>query len=136
MHKLHQRRHMLHRRLRQNAVPQVEDMSGATAGPLQHICGPAFDLGEGGEQRYRVQVALDGDVVAQPAPGIVQVDAPIDADYIAAGLLHQLQHPVGVGPKVDDWHTGAPRSLDHLPRVGQHVFLVVAGAERADPRIE
>src|SRR5262245_17965338 len=57
-----ERPHVIHRRLRKDAVAQLEDVAGALGRLPEDRGGPAADLRSGGEQHRRVEVALDGDV--------------------------------------------------------------------------
>jgi len=56
----HQRPDVLDGGLGQNAVTQAEDVTGARPGALQQHHDARFQFGQGGEQRRRVQVPLDG----------------------------------------------------------------------------
>src|SRR5581483_7222601 len=59
VHELGQPRHVLDRRLGEDAVPEVEDVPRAAGGALENIGGAALDLGPGSEQHVRVEIALD-----------------------------------------------------------------------------
>ncbi len=43
---------------------------------------------------------------AEPPPRLAEVDAPVEADHVAAGLAHQLEERAGAGPEVDDRDAG------------------------------
>ncbi len=87
--------------LRQDAVAEVEDMAGASAGLCQDPSGLAGDLPWRGEQDDRIEVPLDGDPVTEPIPGPVQVDPPVQADDRAARVSLKLQQGARVRPEMD-----------------------------------
>src|ERR1051325_3346718 len=83
-HHLHHSFHVIYRRLWQNAVTQIEDVAGPRARALQQFVDAHLELGQRREQRYRIQIPLDGGTVADVHPGLVDVDTPVDAHYVAA----------------------------------------------------
>src|SRR5262245_3161232 len=82
VNRVDQRAHMIDRCLRQDAVPEVEDVSWSAAGALQDGGGAAPDVGRRGEQCHRIEIALHAAVVADGLPGGVEVEAPVDADDV------------------------------------------------------
>src|SRR5690348_17261570 len=64
VHHLHQHAHVLRVHLRRDAVAEVEDMAGMRAEVVEHAAGLAADHLGGGEQRRRIQVALQRDTIA------------------------------------------------------------------------
>ena len=105
-------------------------------GAVEHPPGALAQLRPRRKEHHRVEVALNRHVAAQPLPASGQVDPPVDADDVAAGLTDQRQHAAGVGAKVNDRHAGLPRDLDRPPAVGQHQTPVVVRAELAHPTVE
>ena len=84
------------------------------------------------EQQRRIEVALDGAVVADALPRLVERHAPVDADDVAAGLAHLAQDRATCrSPK---WIVGTPAAVERLedpPRVRQdELAVVVAGSAR------
>jgi hypothetical protein len=69
-----------------DAVAKVEDVAGTTGGLVEDIFGTAADFGFVGEENKRIEVALDGAAFADGLPGVIESDAPIDPDYLAAGF--------------------------------------------------
>src|SRR3989440_1872598 len=74
----------LDRRLRQHAVPEVEDVAGAARGPVEHVPHPLLERGERREQRRGIQVPLNRPVGADALPRDVEGNAPVHADDVAA----------------------------------------------------
>src|SRR5918993_4247035 len=92
---------VLHRCVLQDAMTQIEDMTGASLGAAHNILHAFFDLRPRRKEQSRVEIALDGDIMPEEFPAIVQRDAPIEPDHVSAGALHKRQESRGVGPKVD-----------------------------------
>ena len=53
------------------------------------------------EQDDRVEIALNGDVMTEPLPALIELDSPIEADDRAAGVALQLQERGGAGSEMD-----------------------------------
>src|SRR5436305_10689877 len=134
VHGLDESDDVLDRSLRQYAVAEVEDVAGAVRRPVENDFGAAaYDVGRG-EECDRVEVAHDGNF-AEPRPCVVEPHAPVEADNVAARLLHQLKKSGSARAEVYDGDAGLD-ALDDLARVRQDVFAVVVVAQSADPRVE
>ena len=83
---LHQGLHILVRNIGGHAVPQIEDMPGASFGRQQHIIGPAADGGQVGIQGDGVEVPLHTAGGADGGPAGLEVDPPVETNHIAAGI--------------------------------------------------
>ena len=83
-----EREDVIDRRFGQDAVAEIEDVAGASGGLIENHLGTAANFGRLGEQRDRIEITLNGDIVAEPRPGLGEIDAPIETDDIAAGLAH------------------------------------------------
>src|SRR5260370_42530008 len=97
MDELHQSLQVLDRALRKYAVPEVEDVAGPPAGGLDDPASAVLDHGPGPEQQGGVQIALDAAVVSDHAPGLPQVDPPVEADHVAAGGAQPCKDAGGAG---------------------------------------
>ena len=64
-------------------------MTGPAGPPPQNIFNPTFDFMDRTKQRHRIEIALHGHIMAQRRPGLIQRNAPINADHGAAGFPHQ-----------------------------------------------
>ena len=62
-----------------------------------------------------------------------EMDAPIRADNVSAGLSHQGQQTRGSGAEVNGRDAFPPQSLKNPAAVGKHIILVVRGAQASDP---
>src|SRR5260370_33808335 len=91
MHHIDQRNHMVDRRFGQDTVSQIENMARTAARLVEDRAHAAPNLPDIGKQRYRVKVALHGNAGTETLPRLRQIDAPIEADYVAPGLTHQLE---------------------------------------------
>ena len=72
---------------------------------------------------------------AETPPSLVQTHAPVEADHVAARLLHQLKQCGRARAEVYDGDAGRDVAY-HFARVRQDVLAVVVGGEGADPRVE
>src|SRR5258708_32714926 len=112
-------------RVREAAVPQVENMPWTAVRLVENAFGLPADFRDLGKEDGRIKVSLDGHIPQAP-PGGIQVDTPIHPDHLPPGFLHEFQEHRGLRPKVDD---GNPRTnaLDDLSAVGKDVFAVILG---------
>src|SRR5271165_1641656 len=97
---------MIDRRLRENSMAQVEDVSGAPGRLLEDPPHLTLDLGEWCEEDDGVQVPLNGDLWSQAVPALPQVDPPIESDHRPSGIALQFQERTSVGAEVDGRHRG------------------------------
>ena len=121
--------------LGEDAVPEVEDVSGPASSRVQDRRHAFFNLLRRPKQRRRIQVPLDPHLVAEPFPGLVEVDAPIDPDNITAGCLHEVKDTRVSRGEVDSRGLCRERVQDPLA-VGEDELLVVVGGEAAGPAVK
>ena len=91
MHDLDECLRVFRRDFGEDAVAEVEDVAGAMLGSREHLQRSAADRRDVGEQRDRIEVALNGDIVANGFPAVAQIDSPIEADDVAAPFTEQRQ---------------------------------------------
>ena len=116
-------------------MPEVEDVPRPPAGERQDVaCFPRDDV-EGGEQDPGIEIALDA-AAADPGPGLVEREAPVDADDVAPGPRHGLEEMRGGRAEVDGGHPGGGNRLEDAPAVGEDRRLVGAHRQRPGPGIE
>src|SRR5215472_16909603 len=82
---------ILHRRLGQNAMTKVENVSRASCDPVQNIASAATDFSLWREKRHRIKIALNRKVVTQHFKGIVDRDTPVDTNHLGSRLLDRWQ---------------------------------------------
>ena len=128
-------------------MTDVEDVAGTPGGAVEDGLGAALDGGPIAVQRHRVEVALYRDVVPVLRPSVIQVDAPVKAQHVSAGLPQQGQQAIHVGAEIDNrrqfgrarrgsFGEQRPRLVNRRLGVGQHIFGVIFRAERTGPRVE
>ena len=117
-------------------MAEVEDVAGAVFGAAQHVADAVADGLPGREEEDGVEVALHALVVTDALPGVVEVDAPVEAHDVAAGVAHQVEQRRVPGAEVDGGNAGLADGIEDAGHVGQHRRLVLAGAQDADPAIE
>ena len=75
-----------------NAVTEVENMPGRRlAIAVEHFASFADDLLRRGKQNAGVEVALQGDAVADATTGFADIDRPIDPDGVATAVGDRFQ---------------------------------------------
>ena len=79
---------------------------GRPAAWCKDLDGAAAEFGEVGQQRHGVEVALNGAVVADHLPGVVQPHAPIDADHARPAFGQQRQQLRVARGEADYRHSG------------------------------
>ena len=109
---------------------------GPSARAFEHIVGAGEDAFERPEQPGRIEVALNGAVVPDPLPRVVQRDAPVGADDVAARLANLAQDRARADAEMDRRHVVGRERVEDAAGVGQDELAVVAGIQRADPRVE
>ena len=86
LHRLHQGNRILHGGLLVDAVAQVEDVPRSAAGLIEHVFHAATDFIRTGQQNRRIKIALNGLVVANRLPGVVEANPPVDPDHVTTRL--------------------------------------------------
>src|SRR5262249_43201557 len=94
---------MRDRRLGKDPMAEIED-EGAVGEGLEHGVDRAIERRPAGQERERIEVALNGDATLDMLARKRPVDAPIEADRIHRNRVYVARQ---LGP-------GAPRKPDHL----------------------
>ena len=119
--------------LREHAVAEVEDVPGPPAGAREHVERRRLDALPGPEQHRGIEVPLHRRSGARGEPALVERDAPVEADRVAAGGGHRREQVGGAGAEVDRRHVDG---REHARRIGRDELLVVGDREGADPGVE
>src|SRR2546422_501812 len=135
-HCLYERLEILQRAAREHAVTEVEDVTGPSGGPPQHLARTQDDVLDRPEQHRRVEVALDPMFVADTPPTGVEVDAPVERDDVRAGGGDQFEQPCRGRAEMDPGHAVSMRGVEDSPRGRQDTQLIVSGRQRPDPAVE
>src|SRR5580658_10405186 len=114
---------MVARRLREHAVAEVEDVSGPAGREREDLPRLAFDDIERREHHPGIEVALDAEV-ADPAPRLIERQAPVDADDVRTAACHRLEEMRGRRPEVDRRHARLRDGLKDPSAVREHVRLI------------
>src|SRR5215216_715279 len=83
--------HVFHRRLRQDAVSQIEDVTIVFTSLIQDsfsLCSKRLLVCK---QDHGIEIPHYRHIVTHALPALVESDTPVESDYIAAGFPHQLQ---------------------------------------------
>src|SRR5215471_1609369 len=130
---------VFHRDRWQDAMSQIHDVSRAAAF-LQNLFDGFGDRLRRSQQFAGVEIALQREFVAGSAPGLGQIDAPVDAQDVRARLGHLFQN-VAAAVDVKDRRHGqsgraAMNALEDLPLVRQRELFVIGGGKLAGPGVE
>src|SRR5208337_150604 len=109
-----ERFHIVHRSFRKNAVAEIEDVAGASAGLAQNVLGPRSKFLPIGEEEHRIEIALHCAFETEASPSLVERNAPVEADDFSATDLHSYHQGRSVGTVV---HHGNGRVLEALARM-------------------
>src|SRR5712691_1522678 len=96
-----QRLNMFQRRRWKNAVAQIEDVAGTSAGALEDFVGRGEHAIEWTEQQRRVEVALNRAVRSDALPRLVQRRAPVGANHVAAGRAQLAENRSGADAEMN-----------------------------------
>ena len=79
-------------RVRQDAVAEVEDVAGPSAGAPRGSSIDADSTRSNGPSSERgIEVPLHAALAADPLPALVERDAPVEADHVASGRGHRAR---------------------------------------------
>src|SRR5713101_3470551 len=126
MHHIDQRNHMVVRRFCQDTVSQIENMARTAARLVEDRAHAAANFRDIGKQRYRVKVALHANAGTETLPRLREVDAPIEADYVAAGLAHQFEEIARHRAEVNHGNC-VPHRFYNAPGMRQYETAIVVG---------
>ena len=73
-------------------MAQIKDMSRASTGSTKNIFDAPFDFMQRGKQREGIEISLHGHVMSHCCPGLIEMNAPVNADDIPARFSHLRQH--------------------------------------------
>src|SRR5260370_32753668 len=96
LHKASQILHVLDRRLRQNAMTEIENVSRPAPGAPQNSLGARLQFCPAGEEQNRIQIALHGAAKFQAAPALVKQNAPVEPDHFRSGFFHGRKKSGGI----------------------------------------
>src|SRR6185437_14866938 len=136
MHQIGDELDVFERRLWQDTVPEIEDMTIAHPDLVQDRTHLSLDLITRREEHDRIEVALHRVIVPDPPPALVDIDAPVHTDDIGAGRGEQIENAKGAGAEDDNRNAERPHRLDNPPEMRQHMCAIVARAEGTGPTIE
>ena len=95
MYALHHEPGVFRGNRRQDAMSQVENMTGATGVFFQNPLDFALDNFPGCVQHGRIKIALHRHLRADQIPGRSQIHVPVETHDVAAGFLDGIQHGSG-----------------------------------------
>src|SRR5437763_11014634 len=114
-------------------MPKVENMTRPPRGTLENSARLGLDPLPWAEQNCRIEVPLDPALLTDLLPAAVEVDPPVEADYVAARRRKRAKERRRPCAEMDRRHV---ERIEDLGRVRRDKLLVVGRRERSDPRIE
>ena len=117
-------------------MAEIEDVAGFAGGLFQDLFDALFDEGLGGKEGDGVKVALEGGTGAQGGAGGGDGGAPVKAEDVCAGGLHDGEQGGGVDAEVDDGDTHVADVLYQEFRRGEAELFVIGEGEVAGPGVE
>ena len=117
-------------------MTEIENVARPPAGPPQNIFDAPLNFMERGKQVKRIEIPLHGTIMAHHGPGLIKMDAPIDADHIAAGLAHLPKNRRRAGAEMNQGNAFVLEPLKNQLDMRHHIFGIVPGRQTADPAIE
>ena len=76
-------------------------MAGSLGGLIEDAAHAPFEFVTRREQRHRIEIALHGAIKSDRFPTPIEIDAPIEADHIAARFFHQWKQRGCVRAEMD-----------------------------------
>src|SRR5262245_61999442 len=101
---LSERLDVLDRRRGENAMSQIEDVPWLPVRSLQHIVGCGQHAIERCQQDRGIQIALNGAIVPDALPRLIQWDAPVGADDITTRFAHIAKNGSRSSPEMNGRH--------------------------------
>src|SRR5271165_2932969 len=122
---LHYLLHIFDRCIGNNAVAEVEDMSGAAPCLIKDLAYPFADELGPGEQCDGVEIALHRARIIKVTPRRIERNPPVKPEDVRPGLAHRGKQAGGVHAEVDHRHAHGLNVADESLRRGQYEFPIV-----------
>jgi hypothetical protein len=119
-----------------DAMAEVEDMTGAAVGEGKDFADAGLEDIEGGEEGDGVEVPLNSAAGAYRTPAFVEGNPPVETEDVRCSFGHGGEHGGGVDSKVNDGDAEGLDALNELGGGGEAVLPVVGDREGTDPGVE
>src|ERR1022692_3354091 len=100
MDRINQCHRVIDRRVGEDSVTEIKDVTRTAGSLIEDGLRAIADFGDLSEQRDRIEIALHRNIVTETRPRLREIDAPVEADHIAASLAHQLEQIAGDGSEM------------------------------------
>src|SRR5690349_3813736 len=91
MYEVYQRNHIFHRRLRQDPVAQVEDVTRTTIRLVQNPFRLRAQHPLISKQHNRIEVTHHRHIMTNAFPSFIESHAPVEPDNITTGFAHHFE---------------------------------------------
>src|SRR6202011_4339906 len=129
LYKASQTLHVLDRRLRQNAMAEIENVSRPSAGTPQNFVRARLQFFPAGEEQNRIQIALHGAAKFQAAPAIVKRNAPVEPNHLRSGFLHRRKKRGAIRTEINDWRSAALQALHQIGNRRENIATEIVHAQ-------
>src|ERR1700680_737684 len=136
LYKASQILHVLDRRLWQNAMAEIENVSRPSAGTPQNLLRARLQFAPAGEEQNRIQIALHGTPKFQAAPAFIKRNAPVEPNHLRSGFFHRGKKSGAIRTEINDWRSAALQALHQIGNMREHVETVLVHAQADDAAIE
>ena len=136
LHKPAQLFHGVDRGFGQDAVAQVEDVTGTSGGLTHDVFGARPHFLPVCKQKNRVEISLYRTLEIHLPPAFVERNSPVQANDFCSGFLHRGQQGCAIGAEVNDRHAGLLQFLYQVGDMREHVAPVILDAQATYPTVE
>ena len=121
--------------LREYAMSEVEYMARPAGHLIEHEFCLFANLLRIGQQHRRVEVALNGPVIADRLPGVIESDPPVNSDHGGPRVGQQRQQCRISSRKIDDRNIGWQAGNDLLNE-WMDKLVIIFKTQTPGPRVE
>src|SRR5260370_3771319 len=121
LYKASQILHVLDRRLWQNAMAEIENVSRPSAGTPQNFLRARLQFLPAGEEQNRIQIALHGAAKFQAAPAFVKRNAPVEPNHFRSGFFHRRKKSGAIRTEINDWRSAALQAFHQIGNMRDHI---------------
>src|SRR4030042_2845763 len=135
MNRVNQRSYIFDRRVGQNSMSEIEDVTRSTSNAIKNSLNLLLNQIPRSQQNNRIEVSLYRHVTPNTGPSLPDIHAPIHPNHISSCVFHEFQKGrVGSGEMNE--RNALIDTVDHPLRIRKHIFLIVSWTQTTYPRIE
>src|SRR5579862_8311057 len=136
LHETRQALHVLNRRLRQDAMAEIENMPRASGSTAKNIFRTRLYFFPVSEEKHWIEIALHRALVIEASPAFIEWNAPVESNNVGSRFAHRWQKRGAIGAKVNNGHSRLLQLLHHAGDVREDGAAIVFHAETSHPAVE